>query len=388
MSSQGNWIMHFPDNVMWSNATLIAKGMAPWGAVAIEEIDRIGEKLKQRANEPEAWWQEWADMAGKIEQRADAAAAAGRQFTAGNYYIRAGNYYFTGERFVPPGDLKLDLYRKALRCFHAGFDRRYPDIERVEVPYEGVSLPAYFKKASGVSGRAPTVVLFDGLDNCKEMSVIFGGVEFAKRGFHTLSIDGPGQGEALRLRKIHSRYDYEVAGTAAFNYVAERPDVDPKKVAVMGYSFGGYLAPRIAAFEKRYAACIALNASHWDRAANLIKRRKIIETTPEKCTMSNFQFAWVVGAKNLDWDEAIEMSKRFTLKDCAGQITCPLLITHGGNDRQTPPENAEKLYAAAGSKNKTLKIFSIDEGGAEHCHVDNRQVGIDFIADWITETFS
>jgi len=380
--------MHFSDNVMWSNATLIAKGMAPWGAVAIEEIDRIGERLKQRADEPEAWWQEWADMASQIEQRADAAAAEGRQFTAGNYYIRAGNYYFTGERFVPPGDLKLDLYRKALRCFQAGFDRRYPDIERVEVPYEGVSLPAYFKKASSVSGRAPTVVLFDGLDNCKEMSVIFAGIEFAKRGFHTLSIDGPGQGEALRLRRIHSRYDYEVAGTAAYNYVAERPEVDPKKVAVMGYSFGGYLAPRVAAFEKRYAACIALGASHWDRAAELIRRRRRIEANPKNVTMSHFQFQWVVGAKNLDWDEAIEMAKKFTLADCARQITCPFLVTHGANDRQTSPETAEKLYAEVGSKNKTIKIFTADEGGAEHCHVDNRQVGIDFIADWITTTFS
>lgn len=388
MSSTGNFIMHFPDNVMWSNAALIAKGMAPWGGVAIEEIDRIGERLNERANEPEAWWQEWSAMAGKLEQRADAAAAEGRQFTAGNYYIRAGNYYFTSERFIPPGDLKFDLYRKALRCFHAGFDRRYPDIEHVEVPYEGASLPAYFKKAPGVSGPAPTVVLFDGLDNCKEMSVVFAGIEFAMRGFHTLAIDGPGQGEALRLRKIHSRFDYEVAGTAAYNYISKRPEVDPKKVAVMGYSFGGYLAPRIAAFEKRYAACVALGAAAWNRTADQIKRKKIIDANPKDCTQSNFQWAWVVGAKNLDWDEAVEMSKRFTLADCAKQITCAFLVTHGANDRQRPPAEAEKLYAEVGSKNKTIKIFTADEGGAEHCHVDNRQVGIDYVADWLTATFS
>ena len=82
------------------------------------------------------------------------------------------------------------------------------------------------------------MVVFDGLDNCKEMSILFAGLEFSRRGFNTLSIDGPGQGESLRLRKIHSRYDYEVAGTAAYNYVASRADVDPKRVAVMAYSFG------------------------------------------------------------------------------------------------------------------------------------------------------
>lgn len=382
MSSNGTWINHFPDNFSWSNATLVCKGMAPWGAVALEEIDRIGERLKARSDEPEAWWQEWSAMASQIERTADAAAAEGRQFTAGNYYIRAGNYYFTGERFVPPGEQKLDLYRRALRCFHAGFQRRYPEIQHVDVPYEGAAMAAYFMKAPGVSGRAPTVVLFDGLDNCKEMSVIFAGLEFAKRGMHTLAIDGPGQGETLRLRDIKSRPDYEVAGTAAYEYIAARLDVDPKKVTVMGYSLGGYYAPRIVAFEKRYAACVALGASRWDMHAAQIARKRQFEADPKTIAQSTFQFPWVFGAK--DMDEVIEMSKRFTLAGAAGRIECAFLVTHGANDQVTPVEAAEKLYAEVGSKNKTLKIFTAEEGGAEHCHVDNRQVGIDFIADWIT----
>jgi len=37
-------------------------------------------------------------------------------------------------------------------------------------------------KAPEAEGRAPTVVLFDGMDNCKEMSVLFAGLDFARRG--------------------------------------------------------------------------------------------------------------------------------------------------------------------------------------------------------------
>ena len=55
MSAHGNWIDHFPGNFTWSNATLVCKGMAPWGAVALEEIDRIGERLTVRASDPDAW---------------------------------------------------------------------------------------------------------------------------------------------------------------------------------------------------------------------------------------------------------------------------------------------------------------------------------------------
>ena len=108
------------------------------------------------------------------------------------------------------------------------------------------------------------MVLFDGMDNAKEMSVIFAGLDFAKRGINTLAIDGPGQSEPLRLRNILSRHDYEAAGIPAYDFVAARPDVDPKRVAVMGYSFGGYHAPRICAFDKRYAACVAFGAMHWN----------------------------------------------------------------------------------------------------------------------------
>src|SRR6202035_5322233 len=111
--------------------------------------------------------------------------------------------------------------------------------------------------------RKRTVVLFDGMDNAKEMSVIFAGLDSAKRGTNTLAIDGPGQSETLRLRQIFSRPDYEVAGRAAYDYVAARSDVDPKKVVVMGYSFGGYHAPRVAGMDKRYAGCVVLGAMHW-----------------------------------------------------------------------------------------------------------------------------
>ncbi len=381
MTTRGFWIDHFPGNFLWSNAALACKGMAPYGVVAMDEIDRIAEKLKTRQGEPQAWQEEWCAMAAQVEKTADAAAAQGHDRTAGNYYLRAGNYYYTGERFIPPGEAKAAVARKAYRCFQAGLSRSYPNLEFVEVPYEGATLPALFMKAPGVSSRAPTVVIFNGMDNCKEMSVVFAGLEFAKRGMHTLAIDGPGQGETLRFRGIPSRYDYEIPGRAAYDYVAQRADVDPARVVIMGYSFGGYYSGRIAAFEQRYAAGVAMTALHWDLAAWQIRIKEKAQAEGTKVAQSNFQFQWVVGAA--DADAGIEVAKRFTLKDVAHQITMPFLVTHGANDRVVPAENAQKLFDAIGSKRKTLRVFTAEDGGAEHAHVDNRQAGVDFVADWI-----
>jgi len=384
MASSDSWLNHFPGNLKWSNATLVCKGMAPYGAVALQEIDMIGARLNQRANEPHAWEEEWCAMAAKLEAVADEAVREGRDFTAGNYYLRAGNYYYTGERMVPPGEEKLDIYKKALRCYQAGLRRRYSNLEFVEVPFEGKSLPAYFLKGEGVTGPAPTVVLFDGMDNCKEMSVLFAGLEFAKRGINTLAIDGPGQGEALRLRKIYARHDYEVAGTAAYEYVAGRPDVDPGKVVVMGYSMGGYYAPRVAAFEKRYAACVALAGMPLSLYERQLAIKQRFDASPKDSAQSNFQLLFILGIS--DWTEALERIKLFTIKYVVDQISCPFLVVHGDNDRVTNVSFAHELYSAVGSKDKTLKIFSVEEGAAEHCQVDNRMVGIDYVADWISKT--
>ena len=380
--ASGTWIEQFPGNMTWSNAALVTKGMAPYGAVALGEIDEVCERLKSRQSEPDAWQEEWCAMGGRLEKVADQAATEGRQHTAGNYYLRAGMYYFTGERFIYPGPVKLEVGRKSLQCKRAGLERRYPTMEFVEVPFEKTTLPAIFLKAPGVTGPAPTVVVFDGMDNCKEMSILFNGLEFAARGWHTLAIDGPGQGESLRLRGLYARHDYEGAGTAAYDYVTRRPDVDPRKVTVMGYSFGGYYASRVAAFEKRYAAGVAFAALHWDLAGwqREIKRRH--EVDPKNTAQSAFHFRWIMGHID-DGDAAIEKAKKFSLAGVAEQITCPFLIVHGQDDKVVPVVSAHKLYEAVGSKRKTLRILTAEDGGTYHAQADNRQVGVDYIADWI-----
>lgn len=381
MFYSGNWVDSVPENFQWSNATLVTKGMAPYGVVALAEIDEVVQRLHRRSQEPQAWWEEWGAMGARMERAADAARAEGRDATAGNYYLRAAMYYYTGERMVVPGEQKLDLYRKSLRCAHEGLTRRHRNIEIVDVPYQGAALPAYFMKSPVATGPAPTVVLFDGLDNCKEMSVLFAGVELGFRGFHTLAIDGPGQGEALRLRNIHSRYDYEVAGTAAYDYVASRKDVDAQRIAVMAYSLGGYYAPRVAAFEKRYAACVAWGAI-FDYHDTWMKRRIAMKSAPPtSIAASHFQLPWVLGVP--DMEAAMEKIKNYTLAGVAERIECPTLICHGDRDRLSSEAVARQLYDAVGATDKTLKIFTAEDGGVEHCQVDNRQVGTDYIADWL-----
>lgn len=372
---------YFPGNFVWSQSMMSIIDMAQWGASSMGEVDQVGRRLKEREGDNEAWFEEWHAMGEEMERKAETAREANHPLTAGTYYLHAGVYLLYAERFIPPGERKFRSYARAMKCFEEGYRRRYAGVERVEVPYEGRTLPAYFMKAPG-DGPKPTVVCFDGLDLCKEMSVLFAGVELANRGINTLAIDGPGQGEALRLRGLPSRYDYEVPGTAAYEAVAARADVDPKRVAIMAFSMGGYYAPRIAAFEKRYAACIAWGA-HYDYHAVWVDRWAHMQAGGKNASSAAFQLPWVLGTP--DMASAMEKVKDFKLAGVAERIECPTLIVHGENDTIVPAHWAEKLYAAVGAKRKHLKIFTVADSGSEHCHGDNRIVGSNYIADWVMD---
>jgi hypothetical protein len=83
------------------------------------------------------------------------------------------------------------------------------------------------------------------------------------RGVACLIVDGPGNGESVRFRNQYLRHDTESYATAAYEWLAARPEIDPTRIGVMAISLGGYYAPRAAAFEKRFACCIAWGAQ-WD----------------------------------------------------------------------------------------------------------------------------
>lgn len=376
-----HWFQYFPGNFMWSQGMMFAIEMTPWGAAALGEIDQVGKRLKAVEGDNAAWFREWEKLAERIEKDADLSLKGGHLLTAGSNYLRAAVYHFCGERFLPPGEQKNNAYRRTLHCFSAGAKYRYPMLERVEVPYEGKTLPGYLLKAEG-GGRKPAMVIVNGLDTAKELVALFAGVEIMRRGIHALIIDGPGQGESLRLRNIPSRHDYEVPATAALDFLAKRDDIAADRVGVMGISLGGYYAPRAAAMQSRFKACVAWGAQYsyygvWRERWEILQRDK------NKSSAPNFQLPWVLGVP--DMAAAMEKLVDFTLEGVAEKIRCPFLIVHGEKDTIVPLETARRLHDAVSSKVKELKVFTMEQGGSEHCQIDNRQLGANYIADWLAD---
>ncbi len=376
--------MYFPGHYMWSQGVLIGLGLIPFGAADAGEVFKAGQRLMNHVGDNERWFTEWNAIAEDTESLAAREERQKHFRTSGGAYIRTATYHFFAERFISPKDpRKLESYKKIITCFQKRASYRYPRLERIEVPYEGNFLPAYFLPGENVSTSKPgrTMVFFDGLDVCKEITASYV-PELSYRNINCLIVDGPGQGESLRMRNIPSRYDYEVPASAAFDYVAGRADVDSDRIGLMALSMGGYYAPRATAFEHRYRICVAWSA-HFDYYGVWVERRKHMERGGSTTSAPDFQLPWVMGKDNMD--AAMEKLKDYTLEGVAEKIRCPLLVVHGEDDSIVPVEMARRLYKSAGSSDKTLKVFDRTEGGSEHCSIDNQSRSLSYMMDWIAD---
>ncbi len=369
----------FPTNYTWSTSANLALGCGG----EIGEVDEVARALQPfaQSGDAEAWEAAWRRMADRVAGLARRDEAAGHRLSAGGKYLRAAAYRFVGERQVPPSSpRKLEGYKEFLADFYRGVELSGMPLERVEVPYEGTSMPALFLPAQ-VSSPAPTMIYVDGFDICKEVMWLVLRDAFARRGVHCLFVDTPGVGEMLRLRGVPTRPDYEVPVAACVDYLQGRPDVLGDRIGVMGVSLGGYYAPRAAAFEPRLRCCVAWGAI-WDYGATWERRRNLRPDSP--VSVPAFQLAWVMGVEG--FEAALERTRAFTLAEVMPRIRCPLLIVHGAEDRQIPLADAERAFqAATGTAVKELKVFTAAEGGTQHCQLDNRSLAIDYITDWVAD---
>ena len=208
----------FPGNYLWSyNVWAVMAAGGQFG-----DFSLIHKRLLDDVNNAEAWSREWAWLADKLENRGREHLSTGAKASASEHYFLASLYHKISEHFIPPEDPKrLDTYAKVLGCFETARGNSRHTIERVAVPYENTTLPAYFLPTQGNSERSPTVIFICGLDTTKEITYLRVRQEFTQRGFNLLAIDTPGVGEALRLGGLATRFDYEAPVAAAIDYLDE-----------------------------------------------------------------------------------------------------------------------------------------------------------------------
>jgi 2,6-dihydroxypseudooxynicotine hydrolase len=208
--------------------------------------------------------------------------------------------------------------------------RLMPHVRKVGVPWRASALPAYLAKPPLHHDRLPTVVLLNGATSTKEETLLWSD-HFLERGLAVLALDWPGTGEAADGGPLSSQCDDVTDGIIAF---AEADgDLDPARVALIGFSLGGAVAVRAAALDRRIDACVTVTAPYdarrWIDAVNPIVGHQLLSLAGQSASLQ-------------------DLAADFSLVEIVDRLRCPLLVFGAGRDLVVPPDESLHLSAAAG----------------------------------------
>jgi dienelactone hydrolase len=354
----------------------------------------------------ESAWQAYREAGVEARTLAEKAAAKKHTVSAREAYLWAASYFSAAMRFLDGTDnpdRMLDGWKEYAACWSAAAGLFDPPIERIEIPYEGTALTGWFLRADNSHRRRPLVLLNNGADGLEKSMYVLGGAGALARGYNCLIFNGPGQGDSLWVRKLYFRPDWEKVITPAVDAMVHHREVDPKRIALIGVSQGGYWAPRALAFEHRIAAGVAdpgvfdvsepwlhnlpafvrkiLDDGNKDQFDSMV--RMGLSSNPR--TQMTLRFRMRPYGLTSYYD-AFHGVQEYTLKDVAAKIRCPMLITSPEGE-QFFPGQAQKLYDALQCP-KTIVQFTHEQGAEQHCEVAAPGYRDFEIYNWLDETLA
>jgi len=339
-----------------------------------------------------SWQAEWIKTARLVEARGEQSLARGHKVSARDQLQRASYYYRAALVSMPSDDprFKETALRSRALLKKAG-KLLSPQLEYIEIPFEGTVLPGYFRKAAPGKTPAKTLIMIGGAETFAEDLFFYIAPQAFDRGYNFLTVDIPGQG-LLPLEGKFFRPAMDVPIKAVVDYALSRPDVAPRRLAVYGYSSGGGFVPQAAVQDKRIKA-VAMNNCLVD-AHDAIAKMAVATATPEVTkTWSSFKLrsiqsnAWRFGVDTKNLPGLVEANKGFQF-DLA-KVTAPSLILVSNGEYQSPEIQRQTKLCIDGLPNpkKRLVITPAEEGASSHCIMENRNLMSQELFDWLDEVF-
>ncbi|GAB0105468.1 alpha/beta fold hydrolase [Nocardia sp. JMUB6875] len=392
------------DDESFSFETLRTACFANYGGADLGEILVTARAIAD--GDEASWHREWKATAARVEVAGRQALAAGHRVSAREALLRASNYYRNSEFYLrddPFNDADVkDASQRARITFADAAALMDRPVEAVAIPYEGTTLPGYLFLVDDSGTPRPTVIFTSGFDSIVEEAYFALAAAALSRGYNCLAYDGPGQGAALREQRLFFRPDWENVITPVVDYALTRTEIDGDRIALYGYSLGGLLVPRAAAFEHRIAAVVADGGLYDYGAFNLrnvpqflrewvmdgrddlvepVVRMMMAQHTALRWALRNG--VWTFGADSIS--DYVRRTEAYNLAGVAESITAPTLVFDPENDIFAG--EPERLYRALTCP-ATLIRMPENEGGGEHCCYGGRATMHRHMFDWLDETLS
>ena len=199
----------------------------------------------------------------------------------------------------------------------------------------------------------------------------------ASRGIAVLRVDdrGAGKSEGFNSLLKATTSDFADDMRAQIAYLRSRPEIDPKRIALVGHSEGANIAPMIASLDPQLGPIVLMAGS--SKRGDQITIDQLNESLKDDTTMTaeekNKQRteqqetirAVLTGADLSKYPSQVRLPwiKEFWSYDplpTIRKVRQPILILHGALDRQVSVDQGaalQKAAQAAGNKDVTLRAF-------------------------------
>ncbi|KAA0970565.1 alpha/beta fold hydrolase [Aureimonas fodinaquatilis] len=353
----------------------------------------------------------WSDLGDRLVQDAENSLRKGNRESARASLLKATCAFGTSYHpiFGEPVDQRLLAgFTRQMAAFEKAMSLSPVPASSLRIPFEGRTMPGWLIPAKDhASETRPLIIFTNGYDGQLTDMYFASAVAASERGYHCLIFDGPGQGEMLYEHGVRLRPDWEVVVSAVLDFAIELPNIDTARIAISGWSLGGYLSPRAASGDPRLAACIAdpgqisiarsfsgfatklgVPANQSGKLADvddaiLAKLAAFVETDRRLHWSFVQRGFWVHGVQDLrSYLKAVEP---YTLEGRIDMIRCPTLLVAAENDPLAA--NTAALFEQLNCPS-TLIQCTTAEGAGEHCEMRNRSLLNDRVLDWLDSVFS
>jgi pimeloyl-ACP methyl ester carboxylesterase len=382
---------------------LRAAGFAVDNGADISEILLTGAAIPE--GDEEAWMNSWKATGDRVYQRAKQSFESGDKVSAREAFLRASSYYRSAEfyrRKNPRTDPHvLELFGLSREAFVRAGDLMDGSFIEISIPYENGSIPGYLLTPDKSGKPRPTLIYTNGFDSTTEEGYYVIGAAALRRGFNVILYDGPGTGRMIREKNIPFRPDWEAVLGPVMDFATARPEVDASRLVLFGYSMGGYLIARTAAYDHRPAAVVCDDSvlsffstypplpdflNQWILEKRDEQAIPVLQWIKQNDTYARWALqngTWVYGTETEP--EFVRKSAEFSLTtEEIGQIKSPVLLLEGENDKVFSGQ-ASKISAALTAPYKHVIMLNAD-GAGEHCHMGAMRITHQTIFDWLHST--
>jgi pimeloyl-ACP methyl ester carboxylesterase len=264
-----------------------------------------------------------------------------------------------------------------------------------KIPYEAGRLFAY-----RFTPRSPksTIVVFGGFDSYIE-ELIPTALFLRDAGYDVVAFEGPGQGAALEEERLPFTAEWRRPVAAVLNYFRV------EDVTLLGYSLGGGLAVRAAAYEPRVSRVVCDDILVNFHPALLRQlpptKRRLLDAlmTARASTLVNALLgAAMRSSLVIDWGmkqgmhstgtsspyDFLRAEMRFETMSVSGMLTQDVLLMAGAEDHYVPLEQfSQQLRLLTKVRSVTARLFTRAEQAQNHVQVGDIGLSLDVIVTWL-----